>query len=189
MSNESPDQPAAPSRRWKLWAALAVLQLLLMGSAFVGGRMVGQQNARRAGAAQLPSQLPKEELAGSGTVQKIQDNVITLSQGEFGGGGAPGGQGAPGAPGAQGGPGGQGGGGGTSSGATSSQTDVSVSADTKYYKSTSSGGGGPGDTQTQVEVSDATLADVKIGNTLLVWGTKSGSRITASVVYIQSGGF
>lgn len=185
MSSGSSEQLRAPSRRWKIWAAIAVLQLLLMGSAFVGGRMVAQQNARRAGAngaQQLPSELPQEQVAGSGTVQKIQDNLITLSQG-FGGAGGfgpPGGGGGPGAP---------SGAGGQSASTSASQTEVAVSAETKYYKSTSSGGGGPGDVQTQVQVSAATLADVKIGNTLLVWGTKSGSRITAQVVYIEAGGF
>jgi hypothetical protein len=152
---------------------LAVLQILLMGAAFVGGRMMAGQSRRGPGQgmAQLPSQLPKEPMAGSGTVQKIQNSVITLSRGGFGG---PPGQSGPG-----GGPGG-----GSSS---SNQTDVAVSADTKYYKSTSSGGPGmPGASGGgQIDVQDATLSDVKVGNMVMVWGAKNGERITAEVVYIQ----
>jgi hypothetical protein len=156
---------------------LVFLQILLMSAAFVGGRMIGQQNQRTNGLApnaQLPSQLPKDAAAGTGSVQKIQDTVITLSQG--GGFGGPGG-GPSGPPGQ---------GGNTTS--TTSQLEVTVSSETKYYKSTSSGGmpGMPSQTNTtSVQVSEATLSDVKVGNQLMVWGTKNGTRITAEVVYIQ----
>jgi len=146
---------------------IAFLQILLMGSAFVGGRMIGEQNLRTnrtAGSVQLPSQLPKDPAAGTGAVQKIQDNLITLGRG-FGGGG--GGQSA------------------------NTQTEVAVTVDTKFYKNTSTGQPGQpggGQQQQQVQVADATLADVKVGNNVMVWGTKSGERITADVVYIQTAG-
>lgn len=156
------------SRRWLV--AIAIVQLLLMGSAFVGGRMLGEQNARRSrtGGFQLPSELPRDPAAGTGSVQNIQDNVFTLTEGFGGFGGGRGGQSN-----------------------NNTQTEVTVTAETKFYKNTSTGGGGfgnPGGGQTQVQIADATLADVKIGNNVIVWGTKSGARITADVVYIQSGG-
>ncbi len=139
-----------------------------MGAAFAGGRMIGEQNRRAnrpAGSTQLPSQLPKDPAAGSGTVQAIQDNVITLGRG-FGG---PGGGGA----------------GGSS---TTSGTEIAVTAETKYYRNASSNQPGqPGQNQ-QVQVADATLADVKIGNSVMVWGAKNGQRITAEVIYIQNAG-
>ena len=148
--------------------SIALVQLFLMGSAFVGGRMIGEQNRRTnrpAGSVQLPAQLPKDPAAGTGSVTKIQDNLITLGRG-FGGGG-----------------------GGQSS---SNQTEVAVTADTKYYKNTSTGQPGqpgiPGGGQAQVQVADATLADVKVGNNVMVWGVKNGERITAEVVYIQTAG-
>jgi len=147
--------------------AIVVVQLLLMGSAFVGGRMLGEQNRRTSrpgGVVQLPSQLPKDPAAGTGSVQTIQDNLITLGRG-FGG---PGGQSA------------------------NSQTDVVISGETKFYKNVSTGQAGqpgqPGGGQTQIQVADATLADLKIGNNVMVWGTKNGTRITAEVIYIQGGG-
>lgn len=62
---------------------IVMLQVLLMGAAFVAGRMMAGQNQRNQGqpmGAQLSSQLPKEPMAGSGTVQKVQGSVITLSQ-------------------------------------------------------------------------------------------------------------
>jgi hypothetical protein len=143
---------------------IVLVQLLLMGSAFVGGRMLGEQNRRTnrpAGSLQLPSQLPKDPAAGNGSVQKIQDNLITLGRG-FGG------------------PGGQ---------SSNNQTEVAVTGDTKFYKNTSAGQpGNPGGGQTQVQVADATIADVKIGNNVMVWGTKNGERITAEVIYIQTAG-
>lgn len=146
---------------------IVLVQLFLMGAAFVGGRMIGEQNRRTnrpVGSVQLPAQLPKDPAAGNGSVTKIQDNLITLGRG-FGGGGQ----------------------------ASSNQTEVAVTADTKFYKNTSTGqpaqpgipGGGQ---QQQVQVVDATLADVKVGNNVIVWGTKNGERITAEVIYIQSGG-
>lgn len=142
---------------------IVFVQLLLMGSAFVGGRMIGEQNRRTnrpAGSVQLPSQLPKDPAAGNGSVTKIQDNLITLGRG-FGGGGQ----------------------------STSNQTEVAVTADTKFYKNTSTQQPGqPPQQQQQVQVADATLADVKVGNNLIVWGTKNGERITATVVYIQTAG-
>jgi hypothetical protein len=146
---------------------IVFVQLLLMGSAFVGGRMLGEQNRRTnrpAGSVQLPVQLPKDPAAGNGSVQKIQDNLITLGRG-FGGPGGSGGQ------------------------SSNNQTEVAVTADTKFYKNTSTGQpGNPGGGQTQVQVADATIADVKIGNNVIVWGTKNGERITAQVNYIQTGG-
>jgi hypothetical protein len=151
---------------------VVVLQLLLMGAAFVGGRMMAEQDRRgnrQPMTAQLPSQLPKEPMAGSGSVQKVQSNIITLSQGRGGGGGP--------------------GGGGQGSSSSNSGLEVAVSADTKFYSSDSSGGGQgmqtSGQTQTQAQVQEAKLADIKVGNQIMVWGTKNGSRITAEVIYIQ----
>ncbi len=152
-------------RRTPLYVGLIVVQLLLMGSAFVGGRMLGQQNTRNArapGAGQLPSQLPRDPAAATGSVTKIQDTVITVSRGR-----------APNQPGA--------------GGTASSQTEITVSADTKYYKNVSSNQPG-GPNQPQVQVADATLDDVKIGTTVLVWGTTSGARVTAQVIYVQNAG-
>ena len=40
----------------------------------------------------------------------------------------------------------------------------------------------------QVQVADATIADVKVGNSVMVWGAKNGERITAEVIYIQTAG-
>ncbi len=164
----SPTKPVKPpSRRWLLWLGVVLVELLLMGSAFVGGRMLAQQNVRnnRSQGFQLPAQLPKDPAAGSGSVQKIQDTVITLTRGR---GGAP----------------------GTSGSSTSNQTEVAVTAETKYYKNTSSQQGfqGPQGGQAQVQVQDATLTDVKVGNYIMVWGAKNGERITAEVIYIQSAG-
>ena len=128
--------------------------------------MLGAQNQRGlrgAGAFQLPSQLPKDPAAGSGTVQKIQDNVVTLAG--RGGGGPGGGQSA------------------------STQTEVAFTADTKFYKNSTTGSpGGPGGGQPQITVVDATVTDIKVGSNLTVWGAKNGARITAEVVYILSTG-
>jgi hypothetical protein len=146
---------------------IVLVQVLLMGSAFVGGRMLGEQNRRTnrpSGSLQLPAQLPKDPAAGNGSVQKIQDNLITLGRG-FGGPGGQGGQ------------------------SSNSQTDVAVTTDTKFYKNISAGQpGSPGGGQAQVQVADATIADVKIGNNVMVWGAKNGARITAEVIYIQTTG-
>ena len=152
-------------RKRLIMIGIVLVQILLMGAAFVGGRMLGEQNRRTnrpVGSLQLPSQLPKDPAAGTGSVQTIQDNLITLGRG-FGGPG-----------------------GGQSS---NNSTEIAITADTKFYKNTSTAQpGNPGGGQTQVQVADATLADVKVGNTLMVWGTKNGARITADVVYIQTAG-
>lgn len=152
-------------RKRLIMIGIVLIQILLMGAAFVGGRMLGEQNLRTnrpVGSLQLPSQLPKDPAAGTGSVQTIQDNLITLGRG-FGGPG--GGQSA------------------------NNQTEVAVTVDTKFYKNVSTAQpGNPGGAQTQVQVADATLADVKVGNNLIVWGTKNGARITAEVVYIQTAG-
>jgi hypothetical protein len=161
-------------RRWLKIAGIAVLQLLLMGASFVGGRMLAQQGARGRGqfAIQLPSELPKDPVAGTGSVQKIQGDTITIAAGRgFGGFGGQGGQGGQ---------------------TANSQIDVATTAETKYYINTTAsvaaGAGGQRGTQTQVQVAAAALNDVKVGGTILVWGPKSGQRITADVIYIQSAG-
>ncbi len=155
----------SPRRRWVLWIGLALLQLLLMGSAFVGGRMLAGQNQRgnRSTAGQLPSQLPRESPAASGSVQRIQGQVLTLGRG-FGG------------------PGGQGG------SNANNAAEVAVTADTQYYKNTASNSPQPGGGQPQFRADPATFDDVKVGASILVWGTRNGQRITAEVVYIQNPG-
>lgn len=174
-----------PRRRWVLWVGIASLEVLLMGAAFVGGRLLAEQNLRTVRppfAVQLPAQLPKEPAAGSGIVQKIQGQVLTLGRTSFGrreGQVVIGGPGAPdtiiGGPGAP---------------DTSSQTEVVVTPETKFYKSVASGPAGnqrmPSGGQAQSQAEEASLTDVKVGNMVMVWGPKSGERITAEVIYIQS---
>ncbi len=165
---------SSSSHRGLVIVGILFMQLLLMGAAFVGGRLIAAQNLRATGqASALPAQLPKESPAGSGTVQKIEDNSITLARASAGSPGGP--------PGSE----------GQTVASTTSQAQVAVSTDTKYYKSTSVGMPGmPGDSgsQSQVQIQDAALGDVKVGNTVTVWGTKDGDRIAAQVVYIQSFG-
>ncbi|MEW5718731.1 MAG: hypothetical protein AB1817_08910 [Chloroflexota bacterium] len=144
---------------------IIALQVLLMGSAFVGGRMLASQNQRGARPGfsnQLATQLPREPAAGSGAVQQIQGNIITLTRARGGGQGAS---------------------------SASNQTDVAVTAETKYYKNVSSSSPGAlGGGQPQIQLQEASLTDVKIGNQVMVWGAKNGERITAEVIYIQSSG-
>jgi hypothetical protein len=161
------------SRRPIVIVGILFMQLLLMGAAFVGGRLFASQNqssSRQGAAAQLPSQLPKESPAASGTVQNIQGSQITLTRGGFGGPGGP--------PGSE----------GSGQSSTSTQTQVTVSSETKYYKSTSGDPGMPGGQTLSVQAQEGTLADVKIGNMITVWGLDNGGRITAEVVYVQSFG-
>lgn len=160
-------------RRWALWLGVALLQFLLMGAAFVGGRMLAQQNLRnsRPGlATQLPSQLPREPPADSGFIQKVQGKVLTLGKMPPGGAGVIiGGSGGP---------------------DLSKQTEVVVSSDTKFYgmiqpkpeemQKMQSGG------QFQFRAEDASMDDARVGSMIMVWGTKSGDRTTAEVIFIQS---
>ena len=179
MDHRSADRMSAEKqRRWLKIAGIVLLELLLMGASFVGGRMLSQQGGRGRGqfGAQLPSELPRDPIAGSGTVQSIQGDVIDIASGRgFGGFGGPG----------------NGGGGGGQQ--ANNQFEIAATADTKFYKNTASttaGGGGFAQrgSQTPVQVEDATLDDVKVGGSILVWGPKSGQRITADVIYIQSAG-
>lgn len=162
------------TRKRLMILGIVSLQLLLMGSAFVAGRMIGEQNLRAnrpAGSVRLPAQLPRESAAASGTVQRIQDNVITLTLGR-----------------------GFGQGGGQHQQASSTQTEVVTTAETKFYRNVSSmPPGQPGQysqpsQQTQVQVTEAAFADVKVGNNIIVWGTRNGGRVTAEVILIQISG-
>ncbi len=170
---EFPTALAKPRRRWALWFGVALLQLLLMGAAFVGGRMLAQQNLRSSGpglATQLPAQLPKEPLADSGFIQKVDGKVLTLSKMPPSGGGivfvGPGGP------------------------DMSKQTEVIATADTKFYRMIRPT---PEDMQKmqkggtfQFRAEDATVEDARVGSMIMVWGPKSGNRTTAEVIYIQS---
>lgn len=54
---------------------IAFIQILLMGSAFVGGRMLGEQNRRTnrpAGSVQLPAQLPKDPPRAQGQCKRFK---------------------------------------------------------------------------------------------------------------------
>ena len=167
MSKKSVQPARKKSRRWLL-ISLGLLQILLMGSASVGGRMLAaqnQRNSRSPSAGQLPSQLPKDPAAAAGSVTKIQDAVITLAR-RGGGSNQPAGPSA------------------------SAGTEIAVTADTKYFKNTSSSGPGqgPNNAPQQIQVEAGTLNDVKVGGNITVWGQKNGERITAEVIYIQSAG-
>ena len=119
--------------------------------------MLSPQNSSgtRFGGAQLPSQLPKEPAVATGSVTKIQGSVITVSRGRPGGTGA----------------------------SAPSAMDVSVTADTKYYRTAPRSNAAGSNQALQVEA--ATLSDVKIGGTILAWGDKTGDRVNATVVYVQ----
>ncbi len=166
LASVTATRTATASRPWLRWVGIVLVQVLLMGAAFVGGRMLAQQNGRSVrppGAIQLPAQLPRDPMAGTGAVVKIQDTLITLTRGRGGPGGGSG---------------------------TNSQTEVAITADTKYYMGVApTGAAGPNPQSGQgLQVQDATLADVKVGGTVMVWGPKNGERITAEVVYIQPTG-
>ncbi len=162
-----------PRRRWALWSGAVLLQLLLMGAAFVGGRMLAQQNLRNSGpgfATQLPTQLPKEPPADSGFIQKVQSKVFTLGKMP------PGSAGVVIV--------------GSSGPDLSKQTEVVISADTKFFKMIqpkpeeiqkmqSSG-------RFQLRAEDATVDEARVGSMTTAWGTKSGDRTTAKVTFIQS---
>ncbi len=164
MTLSSTRSTKPPRRRWLLWIGIALLQLLLMGSAFVGGRMLAGQNQRgNRTAAQLPAELPRESPAATGSVQRIQGQTITLGRG-FGGQGGQGGSNA------------------------NTQPEVAVTAETKYYKNTSTNQFQPGGGQPQFRADPATFEDVKVGTNILVWGARNGQRITADVVYVQNAG-
>jgi hypothetical protein len=67
---------------------------------------------------------------------------------------------------------------------------VVVTPETKFYKGVASGPAGnqkmPSGGQAQSQAEEASLTDIKVGNMVMVWGPKSGERITAEVIYIQS---
>ncbi len=162
------------SHRGFIVAGILLLQALLMSAAFVGGRLIASQQLGANGQINsLSSPLPNASPAGSGTVQKVGDNTITLARGSGGGLGQP--------PGSA----------GQTVASTTSQTQVAVTPETRYFKSTSAGMPGmPGESsaQNQMQVRQATLSDVKVGNTVTVWGTKDGDRVAAEVVYVQTFG-
>jgi|GEM_PF-5193206 hypothetical protein len=72
--------------RWLLWGGVALAVLLVLGAAFVGGRLLG----RRPQATEVrfipPEELPARPPEASGLVKEIQGNLITLEVPGPGGG-------------------------------------------------------------------------------------------------------
>jgi hypothetical protein len=163
-----------PRRRWVLWGGLAAVVILVIGAAFVGGRLLSQRHLVRTSGpgvveVKKAAELPDEPPVASGPVQKVEGKTITLET-------AAGGTGI-----IYFGPGGV-----EKKEGEWKQIQVVVTQDTKIYKGIplspeemEKGG------EFQAKVEEATLADIKVGDHIVVWGQESGERLTAEVIHIQ----
>ena len=171
--NEGQRPHGSPRRRWPYILGAISLVVLLIGAAFVGGRLLARRHTVHysgPGVFRLsrPAELPKEPPETSGPVQKVEGKVITLEE-PVGGRGV-----------IYSGPE------GTTKEGEWKQIEVVVTHDTKIYKAIppspeemEKGG------EFQQKVEEATLADVQVDEQIEVWGQRSGDRITAEVIYIQ----
>ncbi|HBY94492.1 MAG TPA: hypothetical protein DEP84_11130 [Chloroflexi bacterium] len=158
-------------RRWAWWGGVALMIVLLLGAAFVGGRLLAQQNVApvtQGVRLSRPAELLEEPPVTMGSVEKVEGKTIILEM--------PAGEGGV----VYSGPGGT-----TKKEGEWKQIQVVVTQDTKIYRDIpikpeelQRGG------QRQLQVEEVTLADVKVGEQIEVWGQKIGDRVLAEVIYI-----
>ena len=168
------DMKKSTGKRWALWGGLAAVVILVIAAAFVGGRLLSQRRLVRTSGPGVvhikqAAELPDEPPAAVGPVQKVEGKTITL---ETATGGAAviyfGPEGV------------------EKKEGEWKQIEVVVTQETKIYKGVplspeeiKKGG------EFQMKVEEATLADIKIGDHIEVWGEESGERIIAEVIHIQ----
>jgi len=166
-------QPAEQGRRrWALWGGVAMVVVLLVGAAGVGGWLVARRRVPpHSGVVTMSraAELPKEMPVAVGPVQEVKGKVITLEI-PTGGHGVVYSDGS----------------GVTKKEGEWKQIQVVVTQDTKIYagvplspQEIQKGG------EFQSKVEEATLADIKVGDHIEVWGKESGQRITAEVIHIN----
>jgi len=175
VTGNEAQRPHSPSpRRWLYILGAGALVVLLVGAAFVGGRLLSQRRLVRTSGPGVvhikqAAELPHEPPAAVGPVQKVEGKTITL---ETAAGGSAviyfGPEGV------------------EKKEGEWKQIEVVVTQETKIYKGVplspeemKKGG------EFQMKVEEATLADVKIGDHIEVWGEESGERIIAEVIHIQ----
>lgn len=174
-AEEETDRPCGQPRRRRLYIlGAALLVVLLVGAAFVGGRLFGQRHlvhTSGAGVVKIKkaAELPDEPPVAVGSVQKVEGKTITLE--------APSGSAT-----VYSGPGVE----VEKKEGEWKQIEVVVTQDTKIYRDVplspeeiKKGG------EFQQKVEEATLADIKVGDLIEVWGEGKGERITAEVIHIQ----
>ena len=163
-------------RRVLVYGGVAILLVLLVGAAFVGGRLLAGGEPGRfmlpflgrggpTGAVHpipevIPApELPKEKPTISGKVAQVEGRRITVQLPE-------------------------GGPGQVSIVEWGKAVEVVVTRDTKIWKEEPihiSAGNTP-EKKIQQNVEEATVEDIKPGEMVKVWGKKSGDRITAEVI-------
>jgi len=172
--NEAQRPHSPPRRRWLYILGAGALVVLLVGAAFVGGRLLSQRRLVRTSGPGVvhikqAAELPDEPPAAVGPVQKVEGKTITL---ETAAGGSAviyfGPEGV------------------EKKEGEWKQIEVVVTQETKVYKGVplspeeiKKGG------EFQMKVEEATLADIKVGDHIEVWGEESGERIIAEVIHIQ----
>jgi len=172
--NEAQRPHSPPRRRWLYILGAGTLVVLLVGAAFVGGRLLSQRRLVRTSGPGVvhikqAAELPHEPPAAVGPVQKVEGKTITL---ETAAGGSAviyfGPEGV------------------EKKEGEWKQIEVVVTQETKIYKGVplspeeiKKGG------EFQMKVEEATLADIKVGDHIEVWGEESGERIIAEVIHIQ----
>ncbi|MCZ7573685.1 MAG: hypothetical protein M5U01_34470 [Ardenticatenaceae bacterium] len=157
-------------RRWVWWGGVALMIVLLLGAAFAGGRLLAQQNVTPATqGVQLsrPAELPEEPPVAMGPVTKVEGKTVILEM-PAGGGGV-----------VYSGPGGT-----TKKEGEWKQIQVVATQDTKIYRDIPIKPEELQKGRQQLQVEEVTLADVKVGEQIEVWGQKIGDRALAEVIYI-----
>ena len=174
VTGNEAQRPHSPSpRRWLYILGAGALVVLLVGAAFVGGRLLSQRHLVRTSGPGVvhikqAAELPDEPPAAVGPVQKVEGKTITLETAAGGGATIYYGPG------------------GVKKEGEWKQIEVVVTQETKIYKGVplspeeiKKGG------EFQMKVEEAMLADIKIGDHIEVWGEESGERIIAEVIHIQ----
>lgn len=156
--------PARP--RWALWAGLIAMAALVIGAAFVGGRLFGTKqpiHARRPiMVTERPKELPDRPPTTIGIITHIEGKIITIEKPNPGSGEAI----AP-----------------LIRGREGNETEeIVVTQETAIYRDKPIKPE-PGEKLPPGEVEKIELADLRVDEVIFVWGEKHGDRVVAEVIY------
>ncbi len=153
--------------RWLLWGGVALAVLLVLGAAFVGGRLLG----RRPQATEVrfipPEELPARPPEASGLVKEIQGNLITLEVPGPGGGAIYSGPE------------------GVRKEGEWRELQVVVTRETRIYRRLPPAPGEQQGREIRERAEEIPLADIEPGDWIEVWGELTDAQIVAQVIYIR----
>ena len=160
------DMKKSTGKRWALWGGLAAVVILVIGAAFVGGRLLAKKQPSGVRMPKIvverPKELPDRAPTTTGIIARIEGKIITIEKPKPGSGEVA----------------------VLTRGQEGNVTEeILVTQETTIYRDKPIKLK-PGEKPPPGEVEKIELADLRVDEIISVWGEKRGGRVVAEVIHV-----